>query len=60
MDRWKEDMDAPLFDLDTIANATNNFAPTSIIGAGGFGSVYKVIQITKRRVVLCELKMVKK
>ncbi|KAJ6417274.1 hypothetical protein OIU84_003062 [Salix udensis] len=41
MDRRKEDMDAPLFDLDTIANATNNFAPNSIIGAGGFGSVYK-------------------
>jgi serine/threonine protein kinase len=46
MDRRKEGMEAPLFDLDTIATATNNFAPDSIIGAGGFGSVYKVMQIT--------------
>ncbi|KAJ6980047.1 G-type lectin S-receptor-like serine/threonine-protein kinase [Populus alba x Populus x berolinensis] len=44
-DRRKEGMETPLFDLDTIATATNNFATDSIIGAGGFGSVYKVMRI---------------
>lgn len=57
MDRWKEDMDAPLFDLDTIATATNNFAPTSIIGAGGFGSVYKGILLTGQEIAVKKLSM---
>ncbi|XP_056172872.1 G-type lectin S-receptor-like serine/threonine-protein kinase At4g27290 isoform X2 [Syzygium oleosum] len=37
----KDDIDLPLFELDTIAAATNNFSPTNMIGSGGFGSVYK-------------------
>lgn len=37
----KEDIDLPLFDLATITSATNNFSSTNMIGAGGFGSVYK-------------------
>jgi len=39
-----DDLDVQLFDLVTIANATNNFSTVNIIGQGGFGSVYKVNQ----------------
>ncbi|KAF8090678.1 hypothetical protein N665_0469s0015 [Sinapis alba] len=31
----------PLFDLNTIAAATDNFSPHNKLGAGGFGPVYK-------------------
>lgn len=34
--------DLPLFDLTTIAAATNNFSDANKLGEGGFGSVYKV------------------
>ncbi|GMN64564.1 hypothetical protein TIFTF001_033623 [Ficus carica] len=36
-----EDLDLPTFDLATILAATNNFSPANMIGAGGFGPVYK-------------------
>ncbi|KAK3199396.1 hypothetical protein Dsin_022811 [Dipteronia sinensis] len=36
-----EDMELPLFELDTIANATNNFSFNKKLGEGGFGPVYK-------------------
>lgn len=32
----------PLFELSTIAAATNNFSFQNKLGAGGFGPVYKV------------------
>uniref|UniRef100_A0ACD5WHV5 Uncharacterized protein n=2 Tax=Avena sativa TaxID=4498 RepID=A0ACD5WHV5_AVESA len=35
-----KDLDLPLFDLDVILAATDNFAEESKIGQGGFGSVY--------------------
>ena len=35
-------MDLPLFNLQTISSATNNFSLNNKIGQGGFGSVYKV------------------
>ncbi len=38
-----EDLELPLFDLYSIATATNNFSFTNKIGEGGFGPVYKVI-----------------
>ena len=38
----KEDLELPLFDLATIASATNNFSSTCKLGEGGFGPVYKV------------------
>ncbi|XP_010247744.1 PREDICTED: G-type lectin S-receptor-like serine/threonine-protein kinase At4g27290 [Nelumbo nucifera] len=37
----EEDLELPLFDLDTIRDATKNFSFTKIIGKGGFGPVYK-------------------
>ncbi|XP_048425816.1 G-type lectin S-receptor-like serine/threonine-protein kinase At4g27290 isoform X1 [Pyrus x bretschneideri] len=37
----REDMELPLFDLTTIANATNNFSSCNKLGEGGFGPVYK-------------------
>ncbi|XP_040988430.1 G-type lectin S-receptor-like serine/threonine-protein kinase At4g27290 isoform X1 [Juglans microcarpa x Juglans regia] len=38
----KEDMELPIIDLTTIANATNNFSTNNKLGEGGFGPVYKV------------------
>ncbi|KAK9268594.1 hypothetical protein L1049_000349 [Liquidambar formosana] len=40
-DYTTEDLELPLFDLATIANATNNFSINNKIGEGGFGPVYK-------------------
>ncbi|XP_011030957.1 PREDICTED: G-type lectin S-receptor-like serine/threonine-protein kinase At4g27290 [Populus euphratica] len=37
----KEDLDLPLFDLDIVACATNNFSADNKLGEGGFGPVYK-------------------
>ncbi|KAJ8555968.1 hypothetical protein K7X08_022726 [Anisodus acutangulus] len=36
-----DDMELPLFDLVTVANATKNFSSANVIGEGGFGAVYK-------------------
>jgi len=44
IERQLEDLDMPLFDLCTITTATNNFSSNNMIGKGGFGPVYKVIQ----------------
>jgi hypothetical protein len=37
-----KDVDLPLFDLEVILDATDNFAEHNKIGAGGFGPVYVV------------------
>ncbi|XP_050247271.1 G-type lectin S-receptor-like serine/threonine-protein kinase At4g27290 isoform X2 [Quercus robur] len=39
--RKKEDIEVPLFDFTTVATATNKFSQENVIGAGGFGPVYK-------------------
>ncbi|RZR82596.1 hypothetical protein BHM03_00009047 [Ensete ventricosum] len=36
------DLDLPLFDLGTVADATGNFSIENKLGEGGFGPVYKV------------------
>lgn len=38
----KEDLELPVFDLGTVAIATNNFSEENKLGEGGFGPVYKV------------------
>ena len=38
----EEDMELPLFDLSTIARATDDFSLNNKLGEGGFGPVYKV------------------
>ncbi|XP_050368889.1 uncharacterized protein LOC126786982 [Argentina anserina] len=37
----REDMELPLFDLNTVADATDNFSSSNKLGEGGFGPVYK-------------------
>ncbi|KAF8414029.1 hypothetical protein HHK36_002028 [Tetracentron sinense] len=37
----EDELDLPLFDLETVVNATNNFSFAKKIGEGGFGIVYK-------------------
>ncbi|XP_056172884.1 G-type lectin S-receptor-like serine/threonine-protein kinase At4g27290 isoform X2 [Syzygium oleosum] len=36
-----DDIDLPLYDFATIVVATNPFSQTNMLGAGGFGSVFK-------------------
>ncbi|KAL5548107.1 hypothetical protein UlMin_003338 [Ulmus minor] len=50
-----EDIELPLFDLATITSATNNFSSEYEIGAGGFGSVYKVKLPTGQEVAVKRL-----
>lgn len=38
-----DDIKLPLFDLAEISTATNNFSSANMLGVGGFGPVYKVI-----------------
>ncbi|XP_074564369.1 receptor-like serine/threonine-protein kinase SD1-8 [Curcuma longa] len=37
----EKDLDLPTYDLDTIAEATDNFSESNKLGQGGYGPVYK-------------------
>ncbi|KAJ4833178.1 hypothetical protein Tsubulata_016046 [Turnera subulata] len=50
-----DDVEVPMFDLDTISLATNNFSEANIIGAGGFGSVYKGQLLTGQEIAVKKL-----
>lgn len=45
LESWKEEIEVPLYDIATIAAATNNFSEAKVIGKGGFGPVYKVMDL---------------
>jgi hypothetical protein len=36
------DADHPVFDMEVILHATDNFSTKNVVGQGGFGTVYKV------------------
>ncbi|KAJ4833180.1 hypothetical protein Tsubulata_016051 [Turnera subulata] len=50
-----DDVEVPMFDLDTLSLATNNFSKANIIGAGGFGSVYKGQLLTGQEIAVKKL-----
>ncbi|XP_062087404.1 G-type lectin S-receptor-like serine/threonine-protein kinase At4g27290 [Humulus lupulus] len=50
-----EDVELPLFDLETIMSATDNLSPTNKIGEGGFGPVYKAVLPTGEEVAVKRL-----
>ncbi|XP_059639411.1 G-type lectin S-receptor-like serine/threonine-protein kinase SD1-1 [Cornus florida] len=39
--RGEENLELPIFDMVTVAEATHNFSHSNKIGEGGFGTVYK-------------------
>ncbi|XVF77722.1 hypothetical protein PTKIN_Ptkin14bG0070000 [Pterospermum kingtungense] len=43
IDGGKDDMELPVFALNTIVKATDNFSDSNKLGQGGFGPVYKGI-----------------
>ncbi|KAF8024017.1 hypothetical protein BT93_F1272 [Corymbia citriodora subsp. variegata] len=51
----EEDVNLPLFDLATIFKATNGFSENNLIGAGGFGPVYKGNLFTGQEVAVKRL-----
>ncbi|XP_048140196.1 G-type lectin S-receptor-like serine/threonine-protein kinase SD1-1 [Rhodamnia argentea] len=50
-----DDIDLPLYDIATVAVATNHFSQTNKLGAGGFGSVYKGTLSTGQEVAVKRL-----
>ncbi|XP_034211195.1 G-type lectin S-receptor-like serine/threonine-protein kinase At1g11410 [Prunus dulcis] len=47
--------DLPIFELRTIAAATNNFSPNNKLGKGGFGSVYKGVLYNGKEIAVKRL-----
>lgn len=44
IERHVDDLDLPLFDLPKFTSAIYNFLLENMIGEGGFGHVYRVIE----------------
>ncbi|XP_027151637.1 G-type lectin S-receptor-like serine/threonine-protein kinase At4g27290 [Coffea eugenioides] len=51
----KEDVDLPLFDWQTVVQATNYFSSDNKLGAGGFGPVYKGILVGGQEIAVKRL-----
>ncbi|KAL2247563.1 UNVERIFIED_CONTAM: G-type lectin S-receptor-like serine/threonine-protein kinase [Sesamum indicum] len=52
-----EDLDLPLFDLGTVARATENFSMNKKLGEGGFGPVYKGLLVDGQNIAVKRLSM---
>ncbi|KAJ4833173.1 hypothetical protein Tsubulata_016041 [Turnera subulata] len=50
-----DDVEVHMFDLNEMFLATNNFSKANIIGAGGFGSVYKGRLLTGQEIAVKKL-----
>ncbi|WOL07655.1 receptor-like serine/threonine-protein kinase SD1-8 isoform X3 [Canna indica] len=50
-----KDMDLPLYDLDTIREATKDFSIDNKLGQGGFGPVYKGKMIEEKEIAVKRL-----
>nr|GMC53782.1 G-type lectin S-receptor-like serine/threonine-protein kinase At4g27290 [Ipomoea batatas] len=50
-----KDLDLPLFSLESIISATNNFSSANLIGEGGFGPVYKGMLLSGTEVAVKKL-----
>ncbi|XP_059660640.1 G-type lectin S-receptor-like serine/threonine-protein kinase At4g27290 [Cornus florida] len=53
--RDEENMELPIFNMITIAEATNNFSDSNKIGEGGFGPVYKGQLATRQEIAVKRL-----
>jgi hypothetical protein len=42
------DLDLPIYDLETIAAATEGFSAENKLGEGGYGPVYKVLKFQRQ------------
>uniref|UniRef100_A0A2N9G1K9 Protein kinase domain-containing protein n=1 Tax=Fagus sylvatica TaxID=28930 RepID=A0A2N9G1K9_FAGSY len=51
----REDVELPLFNLATIATATNNFSSNNKLSEGGFGPVYKATLIDGQEIAVKRL-----
>ncbi|GAV89303.1 S_locus_glycop domain-containing protein/B_lectin domain-containing protein/PAN_2 domain-containing protein [Cephalotus follicularis] len=54
-DENERNSDLPLFDLSTIAAATDNFSSANKLGEGGFGPVYKGVLTNGREIAVKRL-----
>ncbi|KAK9092256.1 hypothetical protein Syun_027167 [Stephania yunnanensis] len=54
-DETNAKFELPIFDLNTMTLATENFSPDNKLGAGGFGSVYKGKLIDGREIAVKRL-----
>ncbi|XP_062080953.1 G-type lectin S-receptor-like serine/threonine-protein kinase At4g27290 isoform X1 [Humulus lupulus] len=50
-----EDLDLPLFGLQTISTATNDFSENNKLGEGGFGPVYRGMLETRQEIAVKRL-----